>query len=114
MGYADYYVSNALNDLAKECYSISYDHGFHDDEDVRDDHLLRAYARLALITTEVAEATEELRHKEIDWDKFADELSDIIIRVVDLAEVHGINIGKAVTIKVEKNRGRPHKHGKTF
>jgi NTP pyrophosphatase (non-canonical NTP hydrolase) len=107
-------VSSHLDTLARECYVISASNGFHDDEDVFDEHILRAYSRLALIHTEVAEATEELRHHEIDWVKFADELADIIIRTVDLAQVYDISIGDAVKEKVEKNRLRPYKHGKAF
>lgn len=113
-GYRQSVVSEALELLATEAYAIGEANGFHEDEDVPDEHILRAYARLALINTEVAEATEELRHTNIDWDKFVDELSDIIIRTVDLAEVYALNIGEAVVNKMEKNRARPYKHGKVF
>jgi NTP pyrophosphatase (non-canonical NTP hydrolase) len=105
-------VTRALNSLQLEAYAISDDHGFHGEPDDRS--IPMSFMRLALIHTEVAEATEELRHKEIDWAKFVDELADIIIRTVDLAEVHGLNIGDAVTSKMEQNRARPFKHGKTF
>lgn len=101
-----------LDTLSWEAYVISEEHGFHDGED--DQSMLKSFMRLALIHTEVAEATEELRHAEVDWDKFSDELADIIIRVIDLAEVHDLSIGDAVVQKMEKNRGRPYKHGKTF
>lgn len=107
-------VGVALSLLATEAYAIGKANGFHEDEDVADDHVLRAYARLALITTEVAEVTEELRLQTIDWVKVTDELSDIIIRTVDFAEVHKLDIGQAVVAKMEKNRKRPYKHGKTF
>lgn len=112
MGYDPRDITYALDALAMETYQISEDHGFHDGED--DNNLLKSFMRLALIHTEVAEATEELRHAEVDWDKFADELADIIIRVVDLAEVHDLSIGDAVVQKMEKNRGRPYKHGKAY
>lgn len=109
-------VGVALSILASEAYAIGKANGFHDHPEGEpcDDHLLRSFARLALITTEVAEATDELRENVVDWVKVVDELSDIIIRTVDLAEVHKLDIGQAVVAKMEKNRKRPYKHGKTF
>jgi len=106
----------SLNLLAEEVYNISKVNGFHDhaDGEPSDTHRLRQFMRLALITTEVSEAAEELRHEEVDWDAFADELSDIIIRVADLAHTTGVDLGAAVCAKVEKNRKRPFKHGKAF
>lgn len=43
-----------------------------------------------------------------------EELADIIIRVLDLSGHRGINIGRAVLVKMQYNKTRPHKHGKQF
>jgi hypothetical protein len=46
--------------------------------------------------------------------RFAEELSDVYIRLLDLAEHHGINLDKTARAKHAYNVTRPHKHGKAF
>lgn len=76
-----------------------------------------AFVKLALITTEVAEATEELRKAKSISDLglvtsgWGWELADIFIRLADLAEDTGIDLGAAVESKMEVNKARPHLHG---
>jgi NTP pyrophosphatase (non-canonical NTP hydrolase) len=41
-----------------------------------------------------------------------EELADIIIRVLDTSKARGIDIGKAVEMKMAYNSGRPFMHGK--
>lgn len=43
-----------------------------------------------------------------------EEMADIIIRVLDLAGHRGIDLGRAVLVKMQYNSTRPHKHGKKF
>jgi len=76
---------------------------------------------LMLVTTEVAEAFEEIRKgKEANEIYYADngkmegvpsELADIVIRVMDLCEHYGIDLEKAILEKHEFNKTRPYKHG---
>lgn len=40
-----------------------------------------------------------------------EEIADIIIRTLDLAQTHGISARKAVSCKLMYNRSRPHRHG---
>lgn len=40
-----------------------------------------------------------------------EELADIVIRVCDLAQELGIDLGEAVVAKMAYNKTRPHKHG---
>ena len=77
--------------------------------------------KLILIHEEVTEAFQWIRKPERDWEHsptsspdFAEELADIIIRVLDLAEGCDIAIADAIASKMEKNEGRPYKHGKRF
>ncbi len=70
--------------------------------------------KLALVHSEVSEALEELRLPKISRNKFGEELADIVIRVLDLAEYSGINLGTVIERKHRKNLKRPYKHGKTF
>lgn len=66
-------------------------------------------ADLALIHSEVSEALEAFRKD--DRANFAEELADVMIRVVGLAHGLGIDLGVEVVAKVEKNRARAFKHG---
>lgn len=67
---------------------------------------------LALIHSEVSEALEADRKK--DFLGFAEELADIVIRVMDLAELKGINLGLEVMDKMIKNEKRERMHGKEY
>jgi NTP pyrophosphatase (non-canonical NTP hydrolase) len=66
--------------------------------------------KLMLITTEVAEAMEAFRDG--DDAHLEEELADIIIRVLDLAEHKGFSMERAVIQKMGKNRDRPRLHGR--
>lgn len=87
------------------------------------DHLV---AVLALVTTEVSEAIEEIRagryptevyHSHIGEGRLAkpegvpSELADVIIRVLDFANTWGIDLGAAVDEKLAYNATRGHRHG---
>ena len=65
-------------------------------------------AKLALVHSEVSEALECLR----DGSAWSSELADIVIRVADLAEATGVDLGVAIANKMAFNATRPHKHGK--
>lgn len=79
-----------------------------------------AAAQLALIHSEVSEALEDVRA-----DNFApstnsqtgkpeglpSELADIVIRVLDLADILGIDMTRALEEKHSYNLGRAHRHG---
>ncbi|HQU89859.1 MAG TPA: MazG nucleotide pyrophosphohydrolase domain-containing protein [Denitromonas sp.] len=64
---------------------------------------------LMLITTEVAEAAEEVRND--DRENFAEELADVMILTIGLAHGMGINLGDAIEAKMAKNRERSYHHG---
>jgi NTP pyrophosphatase (non-canonical NTP hydrolase) len=46
--------------------------------------------------------------------RISEELADVIIRVLDLAESLGYDMQDAIERKCQYNRTRPYKHGKTF
>lgn len=64
---------------------------------------------MALVHTEVSEATEAIRHR--DRENFDEELADIIIRVTSIAHGLGTDLEAAVAAKLEKNKSRGFKHG---
>lgn len=118
----------ALNNLARECSQIAEDHGFHDV--AYEQFEASMITSLTLIASEVYEALDTYRKRyEIGQDdarnaktgmtgrqtvSFLDELADIVIRTFDLAGKNHLNIGQAIIDKMDKNRGRPYLHGKTF
>ena len=85
--------ANGWNVLTPECWEDSY----------------RIPAILALITSEVSEALEGFRLN--DRENFAEELADVLIRVLDCAGGLGIDLDRCVREKMEKNRHRGYRHG---
>lgn len=127
-----------LTTLQAEIGEANASKGFHDDG-----ARLRAYgglaaersywiSRLALITTEVAEAIEELRGghlidetyyptKTLEAPEGAErhkpegvpsELADVVIRALDLAHEASIDLPAMIAEKLAYNTTRPHLHGK--
>lgn len=125
-----------LNKLAKTIADGNEKRGFWDDVTAWSDvtaaefadptWVERAFAveKLALIGTEVSEAIEELRdgreltatyHREDGKPEgVPSELADVLIRVLDFAGFHGIDVDKAVAEKLAYNETRGHKHGRKF
>jgi NTP pyrophosphatase (non-canonical NTP hydrolase) len=108
-----------VSELQRECWQINEDHGFHEDFGP---HTM--IEKLALITTEVAEAIEEWRDgRGADEIYYTDEkpgkpegvpveLADVVIRTLGLAHQYGIELVDVINLKIEYNRGRPFKHGR--
>lgn len=113
-----------LNQLRDRCWQVAEDKGFHEGRtDGRDDNLVR----LALIHTEVSEATQIIkRHWPQDtrtWedrlkmekeDELAEEIADVLIRVFDMAGCIGLDLDMAVQKKIAKNEGRERLYGTPF
>ena len=93
-------------------------------------HVAHKIADLGLITTEVAEAIEEVRHGHEMTETYypsvgslfteppvhkpegiPSELADVIIRVLDIADAYGIDLGAAVVEKLNHNATRGLHHG---
>lgn len=118
---------DALNELSKAAYDNAAIKGFHDGDNCKTP--VELYAKwTANIHGEVSELWEAARKgklkgpcdkatlDDIKRDEFLtceeEELADIIIRVLDTAGARGINIGRAVLLKMAYNATRPHMHGK--
>ena len=111
---------DALDDLVREAYDNSEEHGFHkaydamleavpaeQKQDVRRTIIL---AKLGLIASEVGEAVQAIQHG--DEAAFQFELADILIRVFDLAGAEYIQLGPVTLKKMQMNRKREYLHGK--
>ena len=98
-----------LRALQTEIHSIARSKGFHDTERTVGEGCM-------LIASEVAEAFEEWRRKDSKvypaWkERFGEELADIVIRVMDEAELRGVDLASAILAKIDKNRERDYMHG---
>ena len=99
-----------MNEIGKDQLEVNIANEF--DVFNREDFFKDKYkipAALALIGTEVSEAVEAFRHQ--DFDNFAEELADVILRVLSVSCGMGINIEKEVLTKLETNRSRKNRHG---
>jgi len=76
-------------------------------EDWNDDYKITAM--LGLIMTECSEAIEA--HRDNDFENFGEEMADILIRAIDLAERLRIKTYEEIVSKLDKNENRGHKHG---
>lgn len=62
---------------------------------------------LALVASEVFESIAAVKS-----DKLAEELADIVLRVMDYAEFKQLDLAAAILNKHQFNKTRPYKHGK--
>lgn len=79
-----------------------------DEEDLKS-MVRKLMTNLALIHSEVSEASEAVR--KLDRQNFEEELADVVIRTLDTSHGLGIDLGPVICAKLKKNRGRGHKHG---
>jgi NTP pyrophosphatase (non-canonical NTP hydrolase) len=108
-----------FNDLAIAIHAWARRQGFYDREFAPDSESRYANAvpnpcapaeKLCLIHSEVSEALEALRDDDAEAE--AEEIADVVIRVLDYAAWRGIDLDAEVAAKVEKNEMRPRLHGR--
>jgi len=77
---------------------------------------------IALMHSELSEALEAIRHDGYntpsehtpECSQVAEEMADVVIRVMDFCEARNISLGEAIVLKSAFNADRPYKHGKKF
>jgi NTP pyrophosphatase (non-canonical NTP hydrolase) len=103
-----------INTTMSECHSIARSKGFWDDVDIHNllepKEVSQLLAKLALIHSEVSEATEAARTG--DTPNFEEEIADIVIRCFDLAGAINLDLELVIQAKIAKNKNRPYRHGK--
>jgi len=96
------------NELAEIASAIASKHGFERGNDGE---------MIALIHSELSEALEAIRHGNPPDDKIPEssgaeaELADVVIRIMNAAEVRGWKVAEAVIAKMAYNSNRPWRHG---
>jgi len=114
---------HALLDLQKDIHAVAVEKGWWPAEGEPDRNVGEL---LALIHAEVSEAMEDYRKapvpkgvpsfRYIDGTKkkpagFWTEIADVVIRCLDLAEAHGVDLGQVIEAKHEYNKTREFRHG---
>lgn len=91
-----------IRECAEKAHRIAVDHGWWETH--------RSIPELlCLVHSEVSEGLEA--HRNGDEQGFAEELADIVIRVMDMAEAQGIDLEREVENKMARNIHRPYRHG---
>lgn len=91
-----------ISELQKEIHGNAIEHGWWEDQ--------RPIPELlCLVHAEVSEALEAYRKR--DDEHMAEELADIVIRVMDMCEAYDIDLAHEITRKHEINKLRPYRHG---
>lgn len=95
-----------LNLIAARCHDTAKAKGWWPETTWISDLIMQ---KLLMIHSEVSEATEAFRVKD-DYG-VADELADVIIRVLDLSAAMDIDIEKHLKRKMKYNETRSFRHG---
>lgn len=116
-------VEVALAWLARECHGASLAKGWGVDADGNVPPMEVIVPRaLCLMHSEISEALEEFRKPTLALDSiyfgagakpegFPVELADLIHRVFDLSGRYNLPLAKALALKMQYNKTRPHRHG---
>lgn len=91
-----------ITELVEAAYENAVEHGWW--EEGREDGTL-----IALMHSELSEALEALRKG--DEANLAEELADVVIRIMDYCGHRGIDLENAILVKMAINKNRPYKHG---
>ena len=97
--------------LQRRVYETARDRGHHDDLTI---DRYGTLVRLCLVHTEVSEAAQVVkRHGLADtWlPVLGEELADAMIRLLEMAEGLGLDLGTLIVAKDMDNRSRPYRYG---
>ena len=111
---------DSFKEMTERVYVCAEDHGFWDEVDPAKGPDNTKIAETALCHSELSEALEAIRASNPPDDRIPEfsgaeaELADCIIRIMDLSQAKGWDVGGAILAKHAFNLNRPYKHGKQF
>lgn len=108
-----------INRLVNLCHKNAVRHGFWETHGEEKKETALLLSKIALIHSELSELVEYARKDPStrsdhipEITGVEEELADAVIRIFDLAGYLHVNLGRAIALKMEFNRGRPYMHGK--
>lgn len=96
-------LAAGLHGIQKDIYQTACEKGWH----VTPNSLPQS---IALMHCELSEALQADRKHQGDA-AAAEEFADVLIRIFDTCQEHNLDVVGALFAKMEKNRGRDHRHG---
>lgn len=107
-------IIRGVETLMRDAHETAKAKGFYDEG-----HVKQPLASLMLMVSELAEAAEAIRHKDLlmsdkitAFTNLEEELADCIIRIADFAQFGELKLGEAIVAKMVYNKGRETRHGK--
>lgn len=108
--YKDTVYSYGLSELEEVIRKVNQDNGWEVLQPSEWDDKYKIPAILALITSEVSEALEGFRQR--DLINFKEECADIVIRILDMTKgIPGMDLEYEIAKKLETNTKRGYRHG---
>ncbi|WAH39513.1 nucleoside triphosphate pyrophosphohydrolase family protein [Alicyclobacillus dauci] len=96
-------IRNVIQYIMDEVHQTAVSKGWYENPVAFTTHI-------ALAHSELSEALEADR-KNHGEDKVAEELADVLIRTLDMAAAHNLDLAGALVAKMEMNKGRSYRHG---
>jgi len=101
-----------IADLMRDVHETAKEKGWHDHPRTIGDFI-------ALCHSELSEALEEYRHRDLHSislfgekpEGFIFEIADTIIRLLDMCAFLNLDVEEALRLKTEYNKTRPYRHG---
>jgi len=102
-----------INELVQTSYENAKSKGWHDKPRTIGELICLMHSELSEAFEEhrAGHAVDEIYEKDGKPEGIPVELADTVIRIADFCGLHGIDLQKAIDIKLEYNKTRSYRHG---